>query len=248
MDELLDYLEQEQPDILVAQEVFNSDDLTAPQRFRSIEAIQNRLGFASYEFAAALIDNDEDYRVPSGNAIFSHFPITKHTIIPYDVPFGERTEHNHESFSNTPRNLQHAVVQVGASLELNVFNMQGVWDLDGDNASPRRIAMCRTVASAVKGKQHVLLAGDSNLKPTNAALKPVDELLCSVFGTELTTSFNVKRKDLVKFPGYATAVVDLMYVSRDIRVVDRSCPAVDISDHLPLIAAIELKKYPKEKA
>lgn len=238
MDELLNYLEQEQPDILVAQEVLNSDDPTAPERFHSIETIQNRLHFADYRFGPALIDNEAGYRFESGNAIFSRFSITEHHIIPYDVPFGERTEHNHETFSNTPRNLQHAAIDVQGTV-FNVFNMQGIWDLDGDNASPRREAMCQTIADAVRGKQHVLLAGDSNLKPTNAALKPVNELLHSVFGHELATSFNVKRKDLVKFPGYATAVVDLMYVGHDIEVLEHYCSEADVSDHLPLVATIK---------
>jgi hypothetical protein len=76
LDELLTYLEQEQPDILVAQEVWNNEDQSAPQHFRSIEAIQNRMHFAAYEFAPALIDNQDGYRFPSGNAIFSRYPIT----------------------------------------------------------------------------------------------------------------------------------------------------------------------------
>src|SRR5438874_1443820 len=110
MDELLAWLEAEQPDILMAQEVLNSDDPSIPQRFRSIEAIQNRLHFEACEFAQAFIDNEEGHRFPSGNAIFSRFPITEHHIITYDVPFGERTEHNLETYASTPRNMQHAVV------------------------------------------------------------------------------------------------------------------------------------------
>jgi len=241
LDSLLDYLEQEQPDILVAQEVFNCDDTSAPQRFRSIEAIQKRLNFPSWKFAEAFIDNEEGHRFPSGNAVFSRFPVIKHTVISFDVPFTERKEHNAEAFANTPRNLQHIVVHTDEA-DFNIFNVQGVWDLDGDNASPRRIAMCITIADTVRDKSHVLLAGDMNLKPTNTALKPINELLESVFKDELTTSFNVRRKDLKKFPGYATAVVDLMYASSDLQIMDHRCPEVDISDHLPLVATIELQK------
>jgi endonuclease/exonuclease/phosphatase family metal-dependent hydrolase len=157
------------------------------------------------------------------------------------MPFSERTEQTPEQFEKTPRNLQHAVVHI-ENQDYNVFNVQGVWDLDGDNASPRRMAMCQTIADAVRDKTHVLLAGDTNLKPTNAALKPIDELLHSVFGNELVTSLNIQRKDLDKFPGYATAVVDLMYVSHDLDVIDHSCPEVDVSDHLPLVATLELQE------
>jgi len=238
MEELLDFLEREQPDILVAQEVLNSDDPATPQRYRSIEAIQSRMHFPAVEYAEAFIDNEQGHRFPSGNATFSRFPIVEHHIIPYDVPYGERTEHNPQAWANTPRNLQHTVVQVD-DIFWNVFNMHGIWDLVGERASDRRKKMCQTIADAVRGKTHILLAGDSNLKPTNPALKPIDELLTSVFGQELTTSFNIKRKDMVKFPGYGTAVVDLMYVGHDVRVLEHHCPQVDISDHLPLVAVVE---------
>ncbi len=218
LEEMLTFLEKTRPDILVAQEVYACDDTNAPARFHSIETIQKRLHFEAYEFAPALIDNANGYRFLNGNAVFSRFPIVEHTAIPFDIPFGERKEQTVESNTHTPRNMQHAVVHANG-IEVNVFNVQGVWDLDGDNASPRRIQMCQTIADAARGKQHVLLAGDTNLKPTNPALKPIDELLTSVFGQELTTSFNIKRKDMVKFPGYGTAVVDLMYVGHDVRVL-----------------------------
>lgn len=237
MDNIVDFLEQEQPDILVTQETLRCDDADAPARFHSIEAIQERLHFTACEFAPALIDNDDGYRVHSGNATFSRFPITAQRIIAY-TPFAERTEHTPETFANTPRNLQHTVI-AAAGTRFNILNTQGVWDLDGDRPSEARQAMCRSIADTAQGLEHVILAGDTNLKPTNAALRPVDELLRTVFGDELQTSFNVRRKDLQRFPGYASAVVDLMYISPDLRAVSHDCPDVDISDHLPLVATIE---------
>lgn len=43
-------------------------------------------------------------------------------------------------------------------------------------------------------------------------------------------------------PGYATSVVDMIFTSPDIRVVSKSCPDVDLSDHFPLIATLEIPK------
>lgn len=40
--------------------------------------------------------------------------------------------------------------------------------------------------------------------------------------------------------GYATAVVDMIFVSGDICVTSKSCPKVDISDHLPLVCEFEI--------
>ncbi len=91
-----------------------------------------------------------------------------------------------------------------------------------------------------KGLRRVIVAGDTNAKPTNPAMLAIEQQLVSVFKNDLPTSFNVRRKDLKKFPGYATATVDLMYVSPDVTVVVRDCSNVDISDHLPLTATLHI--------
>lgn len=238
-DAILPFLERENPDILMLQEVLHSDDPATPERFRSLETLQKHLQFLPHtSFAPALLDNEEGHKFQSGNAVMSRFPITDNTTIPYDKPYSERTVHDAEAFAVTPRNLQHAVVMAGDT-ELNIFNTQGVWDMVGEQATERRWAMCNTIAQAAAGKQHAVLAGDLNLKPVNPTLAPIEAQLDSVFKHELTTTFNLRHKDLDKFPGYATAVVDLMYVSRDIRVLEHSCPDVDVSDHLPLVATLE---------
>jgi endonuclease/exonuclease/phosphatase family metal-dependent hydrolase len=237
-DAILTFLEREQPDILLLQEVLQNDNPSLPQRFRSLEVLQKCLPSLRYaHFAPALIDNDDGHRVTSGNAILSRFPITAATVTFYGIPFGERTEQNPETFAATPRNLQHVVLQT-EDTKLNIFNTQGVWDLDGENASEQRWAMCRTIAEMTASKQHTVFAGDTNLNPTNKTLAPINGQLESVFKHELSTSFNVRRKDLDKFPGYATAVVDLMYISHDMKILEHSCPDIDISDHLPLIATL----------
>ncbi|MBU0974285.1 hypothetical protein KKD03_01130, partial [Patescibacteria group bacterium] len=86
----------------------------------------------------------------------------------------------------------------------------------------------------------LLLAGDFNLNTYTKTIKKIENVLESVFKSDLKTSFNLKRKDLEKDPGYVTSAVDMMFVSKDVRVIKRSCPDVDISDHLPLVVELEL--------
>jgi endonuclease/exonuclease/phosphatase family metal-dependent hydrolase len=75
-------------------------------------------------------------------------------------------------------------------------------------------------------------------------MRAIEEHLTSVFGNSLTTTFNMRRKEN---PGYATAAVDLMYISNDLRVTGKDCPDVDISDHLPLVVTLETTNSTKEK-
>ncbi len=61
--------------------------------------------------------------------------------------------------------------------------------------------------------------------------------MVNVFKDELATTFNMKHK---VDPGYATAAVDMFFASSDIKIVSKSCPDDDVSDHKPLVVTIEI--------
>ena len=235
-DEIIAFVRQEQPDILMLQEVYNSPDPHLERRYRTIKTIQGAFHFPYMDFAPAFLDNRAEGNIPQGNAVFSRFPITGSDVRFFNEPFQNDYVSAPDHFASCPRNLQHVVLNTPAG-QLDVYNMHGVWDLDGDNFSERRQRMSMIILEAIADKQKVILAGDTNAKPTNQAMRAVEAHLPSVFGDTRTTSFNMRRKEN---PGYATAVVDLMYASPTIRVIDRQCPDIDISDHLPLVAILEI--------
>lgn len=47
----------------------------------------------------------------------------------------------------------------------------------------------------------------------------------------------MKRKTNKSF---AISVVDMIFVSKNIKVIDKNCPNIDITDHLPLICTLEI--------
>jgi endonuclease/exonuclease/phosphatase family metal-dependent hydrolase len=236
-DALLDFIATEQPDILLLQEVYDSKDPLLERKYRTFEVLKQACGDLPYhDFAAAFVDNRAEGNIPQGNAVFSKFPITARDVRFFNEPYREDYVEVPENFPTCPRNLQHVTLETPAG-ELDVYNLQGVWDLDGDNDSLQRQRMSTVILEAVAGKPHVIVAGDTNAKPTNPAMLAIEARLTNVFKDAMTTSFNMRRKDN---PGYATAVVDLMYVSPSIRIIERSCPDADISDHLPIIAVLEV--------
>ena len=119
------------------------------------------------------------------------------------------------------------------------WKLCGIWGLDGGDNSAR-FKMSDIIVEQIKDKEKVLLAGDFNLKPNTQTIKNIEKYLTNVFKDELKSSFNLSRKNLEKFPGYATAVVDMLFVSSDIKLLTHSCPQVDVSDHLPLICEFEV--------
>lgn len=236
-DNIIDFLKQQDADIIALQEVLQSNDKTLPIQYRSLDGL-TQLGYAHQQFAPAMIDQFPWGDVPGGNAVLSKFPIKAQEVTFFDDTQGPNTRRlpfDPSSFPVTPRNLQHVVIDTGVT-EVNLFNLQGVWDLDGDSASPQRQKMSQIILEKTSEKRHVIVTGDTNAKYTNPVMRNLENNLTNVFGDSLITSFNMRRKSN---PGYATSVVDLMYISDDFSVVSRACPDVDISDHLPLVVELE---------
>lgn len=236
MEDVIAFIKAKNPDILLLQEVLNGEDPEFEPQHRTMQVLQEAFGFPYEHFAPEYLEIDETGgNAQVGNAVLSKFPITSSDIKEF-IPYTEEYHNVEGNYHNCPYNLQHVVLDTPVG-EVNVFNIHGVWDLDGDSFSPLRQKMSNIVLDAIEGKANVILAGDTNAKSTNKAMLAVGEKLHSVFGQELKTTFNMRRKDN---PGYATAAVDMMFVSPTIKVVAHDCPDVDISDHLPLTATLEI--------
>lgn len=236
LDNMLAFLRREKPDILAAQEAYNSRDPAVPLNYRSIEVLADALDFPHVSFAPAFRDDRPEGAFECGNAVFSRFPIREARTIFFDVPYRIRKEsEDHPDFSYTPRNLQRVALDVGGKAT-NVFNTQGIWGVEGDDTD-RRLAMSDVIVREVAGKSHVILAGDFNVREETQTIRNIEAHLTNVFKGELKTSFNLRHK---AHPGFASAVVDMVFVSPDIRVLGHSVPDDDVSDHLPLVCKFEV--------
>ncbi len=232
----LSFIKQADADVVMLQEVYDGREPTLPKKFRSLSILRKQLGYLAHDYAPEFIDNRQEGRIPQGNAIFSKFPIIESQTIFFDRPLDENYVGLPENFPTISRNLQGVLLDTSAG-KVHVFNFHGVWDLNGEDFTEARKNMSKVIVKSVTGKQKVILAGDTNVKPTNPAILNIEKQLKSVFGNTLPTTFNMRRKDN---PGYASAAVDMIFVSNDIKVVAKDCPDLDVSDHLPLIATLQL--------
>jgi len=243
LDAICSFLIAEKPDVIFMQEVFDGQDPHLARQYRTLSELKKRLDlpFCAYEAAHINILPDDAGKAPEGNAIFSRFPILDQEAIFFNDPFRDDYVDDNLDATHEPRTLLHATLKTPAG-EVHAYNLHGSWDLDGDNFGELRRQMSEAVVSATKDKQNVILGGDTNAKPTNQALRNVEQHLTSVFGTELTTTFNMRHKTN---PGYGTAAVDMVFVSPNLKVISKSCPDVDVSDHFPLIVTFEIPETAK---
>jgi len=234
---ILEFVKKENPDILAVQEAYDANDKNLEDRFRSMDVIKEACGFEYQFFSATCNVILPEGKIPAGNAIFSRLPIMKTETIFYCSSFKE--VNNYETpggdYSLTPRNLQHAVIKAGDT-ELNIFNTQGVWGKDSED-NEGRLKMSKAIVEAVKGKQNAILCGDLNVFPNTETISNIEKHLKNVFKDELKTTFNVKQKPN---PIFANFVVDMLFASNDLKVIDHYAPNVDVSDHLPLVSVFEI--------
>lgn len=231
------FLEKESPDIAVFQEVYNGNDKSLKDEFRSIQKLKEILPGFFYHFAPTYNEVFPFGNIQSGNAVFSKFPITNSKVTFYNAPYDPHFVNADQQgdFSKIPSNIQSLQLDIRGQVTY-IFNTHGVWGFDGAD-NPRRLAMSDMIISQVKGKSPAILAGDFNTEPSARAILNIEKHMINIFKNELTTTFNMRHKTN---PGYTTAVVDYIFVSLDIKVVSKSCPDDDVSDHKPLVATIEI--------
>lgn len=238
MQPVLDFIRSTNADIMLLQEVHSSGDAMLEPRLRTLQYLTEQLDYTFSSFAPQYrdFDNTADGTSFSGCAIFSRLPIIETKLHYFSLPYSETYRDSFETVAQHPGMLQQCLIHTDVG-EINVFNLHGPWDLNGEHYGEGRQKMSDAIIAATTGVPHVILGGDTNAKPVNEAFTRISHL-DSVFGNELKTTFNMKRK---KLPGYATAAVDMMWLSPDIQVISKDCPNVEVSDHLPLVVTVLIK-------
>lgn len=233
--ELVSFLTQEAPDVVLMQEVYNGPATATPDQLKTLHVLQERLPQYNQAFGAAFMS--ERYAgIEMGNAILSRFPIVAHDTTFFDIPYGVSGDSKAVG-EHIPRNVVRAQLDIGSGRSLHAFSTHGIWlERDGGD-TPRRIEMGKTLARVCGGVQPAILAGDFNTWANTETIRSICAVMHDVFGTSLQSTFNLQIKTDA---GFANAAVDHMFVSRDIRVVSAACPTVEISDHLPLVVTVDV--------
>lgn len=237
LDQAIQFLKDENPDIVALQEVFNSDTLTLDQRFRTVQILKKNFPQYNFSFSADQYQNIESENVDRGNLVMSKFKIKSSKAIFYDIKYGEVNEENRVDFTDIPRNLQHVEIDFQNST-INLFNTHGIWGFDNSD-NPRRTNMANIIVNEVMNKQNVIVCGDFNVDQNSNTIAIIEKQLKNIFKNEYKSSFNLKHK---QDGGFAVAMVDMIFVNDDLKVLKHTRPEVNISDHLPVVAELELKK------
>lgn len=235
MDNAVEFFKEEDPDIITLQEVYDGKDKTLPRSYRTFEYLKEIFPTFHAVHVPQFGDLTTYGQIEEGNAIFSKFPIASFESTFFDIPYATFDNHSKTHFDDNPQSVLHGKLDANGT-ELNVFCVHGIWGYDGRD-SERRLKMAETLLAVSKDAKNVIMAGDFNMDPDNEPAETIAKQLTHVFGSSLTSTFNMKYK---KDPGFAKAAVDMMFVSPNIKVLEKESPHVDVSDHLPLVATLEI--------
>lgn len=235
----IEFIKAEDPDIILLQEVFNGEDKNLDFKYKSYKFLRQKLNLPHNAFMAAFIDTRSFKRIPQGNAIFSRFPIDNKRIIFFDIPFGEFNLEASDIQNGENQYIPMSMLRVDVRCDIKTlcaYSVHGIWGFDGKD-NDRRLTMSKTILDEIKDKENVILAGDFNVNPHTKTIENIEKHLQNVFKNELVSTFNMNHKEL---PGYATAIVDMIFVSKSMKIINHYMPQVDISDHMPLVCELEI--------
>ncbi|MFZ1549104.1 MAG: endonuclease/exonuclease/phosphatase family protein [Microgenomates group bacterium] len=238
LTEAIEFINNEQPDLLFLQEAQSTEFQTDKSHYKTVSTILSQTTFTYHVFSPYVEFDFDGITILHGNAIFSRYPIEKGEVLYFNGEYEKadffEAQRLHD-FTRLPHAMQTATLQL-PHMKVFLTNVHGVWGRDG-NDSPVREKMVEIILRNVEGHTSTIVAGDFNFQSSTHSAKMLEKNLNSVFEQRLVSTFNMKRK---KDSGYATAAVDMVYLSDDIRVLSSRCPQVEISDHLPLVCELEL--------
>lgn len=232
---VVSFLRAEDPDLLFLQEVYNADSGPEP-RFTTVKSLQRLFDYPYTAFETQFIMHNGNDVAPFGCAMLSKLPLLDKAVLwlKGDRPVDAFNE-DRESIPNLPRNLLHCRVSIKGQ-DYNLMTLQGVWAPDG-NVLPAQEAMALRIVDYIKGKDNIILSGDFNVNEGTAPINLISEQLVNIFAGERVSSFNMKYKTN---PGYASAVVDFVFTSPGVKVLEHRTAEADVSDHQSQIVVFDL--------
>jgi len=238
-----EFLRETAADLIFIQEAYNGHGADLDERFKTAEVLKSDFPDFFADFAPAYCDERAiEGPIDDGQLILSRWPILEAENIFLDLPYAKYDQDklaattNPEDFKNFPSNIQKVDLNLPTG-PVRLLNVHGPVNHAGQEDDQRRLKFADLILANLTSQ--TIVAGDFNVQRQTQTIRQLEARLTNVFGDELATSFNVKQKDLVKYPGYAAATVDMILVTPQIQVLSHSCPQVDISDHLPLVVELE---------
>ena len=240
LDKLVDFLLAEKPDVVTMQEVSGGKvNFWHDKEVDTFEYLKDALGMdgiivpiyrlvgdpVSYEGNAVLVRGKN---IDINTVWFKAYQ--EYAQVPWEKEGPEMS-----------RNVLDAIVDFGGT-PIHVLATHGAWTKDRVDTS-EKVRQAKMLADYIVslGNEPFILGGDFNMEPGSEVIRTIDAVARNaVYGSGIKNTINLRTHRAAKIFGNGK-LVDFIYTSPHFRVERIDAPEVDVSDHLPVRAALELK-------
>ena len=239
LDELVDFLKSEDPDFISMQEVTTNDfNLCSNKDISLFEYFSDKLKMHG-EFNGDLKLAGHPDSV-FGNAVFSRFPVIHRKVVVLKsfrpLTLAELSGDSGEFREQIDRHLLDAQISINGKL-MHVLCWHGAWTApphDTDETSRQADIVydyMRTI------NEPFILGGDLNAIIGSKTVNLMSTIANNVMlNSKVSMTTNPKVHKIAP-RGY---LIDFIFTSQDIRLIDLTVPEITVSDHLPVIAWLEI--------
>lgn len=233
-DNILSLIREINPDIFCAQEL-TSDSGFNPGRDVA-EEIAATLG-AQYEFQGAtdITDEASGNRFIMGDAIFSKFPVLerRHTYIQKEDPHIKNYKAENRLYIEVELDIG------GKGLKVGTTHLSYAPRFD---MTEKKLAEAQKLYETIKGNTAgYVLTGDMNAEPNSEVIKKLRGMLQDAGPDGKEKTWTTKPFSYMGFEADTLDWrLDYIFTTPDIKVVSSRIIKTDYSDHLPILAEIEI--------
>lgn len=238
LNDLLSFLDKEDPDIITFQEV--TSGIINLYRDKNLDLFNLLRDHLKQYDAVREIDFTINVDAGSlGNAVFSKFKIINSKVVRLknQISISSVDAADESLIPTLPRHVLDAVCDVGGH-RVHVMSWHGAWTAPPQD-TPETLRQAKMVRKYLgelnKSNQPFILAGDLNNIAENQTIMIIEEAAVNTMRTLSLKSTLHPKVHKISPRGYP---VDYIFTSKHFRVKIIQVPLILISDHLPVVAQL----------
>lgn len=239
LDALVDFFKRENPDFISMQEVTTYGfNLCRDKSIKLSEFLKDKLGMhAEYHGDLRLKD---DKKSVFGSAVFSRFEIVNRNVVTLKkfrpVTVVELDGESGEIREQIDKHLLDCEVNVNGR-KIHALSWHGAWTAPPKDTA-ETLRQARIVYAYIKKlTDPFILGGDLNNIRGSKTIDMFSDIAVNLMAdseVSMTTNSAIHK---IAPRGY---LIDYIFTSKDIRLIKLTVPQITVSDHLPIVAELEI--------
>ena len=233
LQQALNLLAKEKPDIVCLQEVWSSDEIVRipADIFNSLDSVSSAIGLPHVFFSPTIKSSVHSTNTGFGNAILSNTPFESTETVFIHGKLQDR--YSSLTHTSNTRNLQKCTINVGDK-KLTIFNHHAYWDENPEGNEVSKACMQKVSDEIQKCSGPTILAGDLNVWPKSPAMRVFDGKL-----RDLTADYGL-NSTLSQLGKVDNVACDHILTSEAVHVSTFSASEELVSDHKALMLEFEI--------